>query len=93
MDTTISDKIFAFQILGCDGMARGSESAGDAYQLAPPAQEMEGLRGMRERAAEEQDQYVAGALKFDEEGHERLIREASQMDAILKGDHVSLFRT
>ena len=61
-------------------------------RLAPgcaSAQEVESLRGLRERAAEEKDQYVAGALKFDEEGHERLIQEAIQMDAIVKGDHVS----
>ena len=52
---------------------------------------MDSLRGLRAREAQEQEQeqYVAGALKFDEEGHERLMREAAQMDAVIKGDHVS----
>ena len=49
---------------------------------------MRGLKA-RESTEEEKEQYLAAALKFDEAAHEKLMKEAAQMQHILAGDHVS----
>lgn len=53
-------------------------------------QEMAGLVTEDERR-DEGNAYLAPALKFDEEAHERLMAEAQQMDSVLKGEQARIW--